>query len=70
MIQVIGSNLVFIDIDNATFIVGKAEDVVPSLLEKPEYKECEEFIAVCDPPRAGLRILSYFIPSSILLLIS
>lgn len=42
------------NIENAKFIVGKAEDSVPDLLLKPEYKECEEFIAVVDPPRAGL----------------
>ena len=34
--------------------MGKAEDVVPGLLEK--YQDTEgEFIAVVDPPRAGLR---------------
>ena len=44
-------------ITNAEFIVGKAEDVVPPLLGK--YEDCEEFIAVVDPPRAGLRRSSH-----------
>ena len=47
-------------ITNAEFLVGKAEDVVPGMLQK--FADCEEFVAVVDPPRAGLRkFLSFFL---------
>lgn len=46
-----------IGIANAEFLVGKAEDVVPGLLEK---HQGHDFIAVVDPPRAGLRMFPLF----------
>lgn len=42
-------------ITNAEFIVGKAEDTLRSVLHKPYHN----LVAIVDPPRAGLRIISF-----------
>lgn len=46
------SCLYFKGVENAEFICGKAEDLMPSLMRQIEG---QEVVAVVDPPRAGLR---------------
>ena len=41
------------DVTNVEFIAGKAEDVLPNMLES-RLKDAESLVAVVDPPRAGL----------------
>ena len=47
----------YLDITNAEFLCGKAEDVLPNLLKR---YETEKVIAIVDPPRAGLRMFFFF----------
>ena len=42
------------DINNTCFICGKAEDVLPELLNTQKMT-ADHVISVVDPPRAGLR---------------
>ena len=49
-----------IEIANAEFICGKAEDVLPSITDR--FPRKTNVVAVVDPPRAGLRkVLSFFL---------
>ncbi|EAL60821.1 hypothetical protein DDB_G0293244 [Dictyostelium discoideum AX4] len=41
-------------IDNAEYLVGKAEDTLPTLLTKSNGGKDQEFIGIVDPPRGGL----------------
>ncbi|KAM9987596.1 hypothetical protein ACTFIZ_000107 [Dictyostelium cf. discoideum] len=41
-------------INNAEYIVGKAEDTLPTLLTKSNGGKDQEFIGIVDPPRGGL----------------
>ncbi|KAN0032666.1 hypothetical protein ACTFIV_006574 [Dictyostelium citrinum] len=41
-------------IDNAEYIVGKAEDTLPTLLTSSVDGKNQEFIGIVDPPRGGL----------------
>ena len=45
----------FTGIENAEFICGKAEAVLPSLADNLVTDGCE-VIAIVDPPRSGLRM--------------
>ena len=40
-------------IENVEFICGKAEDVLPDILER-KLNDAESLFAIVDPPRAGL----------------
>ena len=48
----------YLDITNAEFLCGKAEDVLPNLLKR---YETEKVIAIVDPPRAGLRMFFFLV---------
>ena len=43
--------LITVGVSGATFVCGKAEGVLPSMIAK----ERAEVIAIADPPRSGLR---------------